>query len=1849
MCVVAMNLFRWVGMIGVLFFAAGQSHARSNENSAAFTATQLIRQFTLKNTVAQVSQGMQGYVREVNGEMRALPGEASPAGFPGDMSAVPTSSNLPKRDGAGRPLGYCAWDNSTTSPAAGFLAGQGVINPLVFAVVSPGLNGSMETSCAAILSQRSAQGDDYIQYTAPYQASSRHFKAAVSTLAQLQSMPGEENDIRLVTDNNQLYSYTGGQWVPIGNSKFVDDSVAGGPNAIAYTAGKVTVGDFMASTVTLTDSLTGVSAAFSGTLSAGNLTGSGAGLTDLNASNISSGILAPAYGGTGVDSSAASAGSLLIGNGSGFTLGQLAAGAGIAVVNGAGAITISNTGVLSVSGTANQITTSAGNGDIVLSLPQDISTSSVPTFGGMMLNGTLGGTDAMFSGVVSARRLLLSDGSGGVVLPNVVIGVGALDAVQSGVGGNTAIGTLALKENTSGSLNTGVGYSALQFNTTGSDNVAVGVDALQFNTTGSQNSALGMRSLFVVSTGERNVGVGLGAGASVTTGGNNTFLGSVSDALQSDLNYATALGAGALVGTSDTVVLGRVSDTTVIGSTGVASSGILLNKKLQVTGNVGITGNVEIGGTFTAAAFSGNGSGLTNLNASNVSSGMLGTAFGGTGVNASAAGNGQLLIGNGAGFTLRTLTAGTGIGVVNGAGTITISNNGVTSLAGTVNQINVSAATGAVTLSLPQNIATSSTPTFAGLTVNGNAALQTLTVANGITLNSSLENSATNNVIRSLAGHVTIAAEGAVDIIADNNNNNPDSSLALRIGRNDQTTLGSNYTSLLTVDQMGNLSSTSATFSGDLTARRLIVSDPRGVASPNVIVGANAMSGTQSGVGANTAVGLYALRANTTGAFNVAVGAAAAGLATASNELTAVGHQAAGNATASESVALGSYALFNSQGLYNVALGNNSMSGLTTGLANTVVGHYGMIYLSSGNSNIAIGHRSGNDLTSGNANVLIGDIAAGGMTSGEGNVAIGQATLVSPGLFSATALGYNANVTTSNTVVLGKAGNVTVIGATGRGETGVFFNKILQVTGNAGVSGNIVAGGSVSASAFIGDGSDLTNLNASNFTTGTMPVARGGTGLGSTPLNGQLLIGNGTGYTLRTLTAGTGIGVTNGAGTITLSNTGVTSLAGTANQVNVSASTGAITLSLPQSIATTSAPTFGGLTLSGNMSTSGDVTISNSQLRFNNVLGDKIHLFSTTYGLGIQSNNLTAFVPDGARFSVRNSGLSTGEEVFTVSSTGNATFSGKVNATHVSIADYATNLTNPNIIVGLGAMSAGAKSGLGGNTAVGYRALQFSTTGSDNVAVGSLALVVNSSGIANTAVGNQALRNNSGGDSNTALGNFALLSNDLGNSNTAVGYRALANNQTTSFNVAVGWNALENVTSAGRNVGVGGSSLRQSTGNLNTAVGQESGASIVGGFNNVFLGAFADGGPEVSFSAALGYNAKVYTDSTTVVGALATTVVIGSNGAADAGNLVGGKLQVTGSIRASGAVYGTSHPTYSDIRLKTDIQKLDNATILDRLGKLNAYSYLFTQAPGEGRKIGVIAQEIVQLFPEVAQQNAAGIYAVDYGALGALAAAGVGQLSTQVTRLDKTVIEHGQQLKSLDIRVGENHQKLLSLEGWRGEANTRMDNLQTAIDLNIEKIASHAVAIQTNKEAIARLDDVVKILDQGMRTNTDEIGKINSRWNSAFSAASDGSVLTVIAPELKAGNFSAQQIQTKSLYTQRLEAEMARIADLEVNHLRANQATARVVRAEEMNTGSVQVYASLGSPAYLFTAPRDGHYTVNTSALDGSYATATVIVNAGQAKIISIASEGIELLSEGNVVKASAAGKAIKASWIKMG
>lgn len=65
--------------------------------------------------------------------------------------------------------------------------------------------------------------------------------------------------------------------------------------------------------------------------------------------------------------------------------------------------------------------------------------------------------------------------------------------------------------------------------------------------------------------------------------------------------------------------------------------------------------------------------------------------------------------------------------------------------------------------------------------------------------------------------------------------------------------------------------------------------------------------------------------------------------------------------------------------------------------------------------------------------------------------------------------------------------------------------------------------------------------------------AYGGTGLSSAPANGQVDIGNGSGFTRTTLTAGSGVSIANGAGTITVSATGT---GGTVTTVSVATANG---------------------------------------------------------------------------------------------------------------------------------------------------------------------------------------------------------------------------------------------------------------------------------------------------------------------------------------------------------------------------------------------------------------------------------------------------------------------------------------------------------------------------------------------------------------------------------------------------------------------------------------------------------------------------------------------------------------------
>ena len=190
----------------------------------------------------------------------------------------------------------------------------------------------------------------------------------------------------------------------------------------------------------------------------------------------------------------------------------------------------------------------------------------------------------------------------------------------------------------------------------------------------------------------------------------------------------------------------------------------------------------------------------------------------------------------------------------------------------------------------------------------------------------------------------------------------------------------------------------------------------------------------------NSFYGFFAGNANTTGSFNSYFG------------------QSAGfsNTTASNN------AFFGADSGLNTTSGQNSFFGAFAGNANT-----------SGSLNSFVGDRAGLLNTTGNSNTFVGQNTGASNTTESNNTFIGANANGVPGITNATALGAGAQVTASNTLVLG-TNSVTV-----------------EVPGSLTV-----------ANSFSADGASLTNLNASNITSGTLdnarlgvvPIANGGTG-----------------------------------------------------------------------------------------------------------------------------------------------------------------------------------------------------------------------------------------------------------------------------------------------------------------------------------------------------------------------------------------------------------------------------------------------------------------------------------------------------------------------------------------------------------------------------------------------------------------------------------------------------------------------------------------------------------------------------------------------------------------------------------
>jgi len=159
----------------------------------------------------------------------------------------------------------------------------------------------------------------------------------------------------------------------------------------------------------------------------------------------------------------------------------------------------------------------------------------------------LGGTAFAFGSPTAGSAFLgFSGNNTSSSIYNTGVGSSALKSLTSGFG-NSSFGYVSLYENTNGIYNTAAGSYALLYNSTGSSNTAVGFEALDSNTSGSNNTAVGEQ-----------------AGP---------------DLRSQNLSNSTAIGAGATVSQSDSLVLGQ----TTAGSPGASHVNVGIGTAIPAT------------------------------------------------------------------------------------------------------------------------------------------------------------------------------------------------------------------------------------------------------------------------------------------------------------------------------------------------------------------------------------------------------------------------------------------------------------------------------------------------------------------------------------------------------------------------------------------------------------------------------------------------------------------------------------------------------------------------------------------------------------------------------------------------------------------------------------------------------------------------------------------------------------------------------------------------------------------------------------------------------------------------------------------------------------------------------------------------------------------------------------------------------------------------------------------------------------------------------------------------------------------------------------------------------------------
>jgi hypothetical protein len=316
---------------------------------------------------------------------------------------------------------------------------------------------------------------------------------------------------------------------------------------------------------------------------------------------------------------------------------------------------------------------------------------------------------------------------------------------------------------------------------------------------------------------------------------------------------------------------------------------------------------------------------------------------------------------------------------------------------------------------------------------------------------------------------------------------------------------------------------------------------------------------------------------------------------------------------------------------------------------------------------------------------------------------------------------------------------------------------------------------------------------ASNITSGTLAIARGGTGIGSYT-TGDLIVGSGS--TLAKLPVGTNTHVltadsTAGGGMkwAAATNGTVTSVSGvsplsvssptTAPIISIASATtsGTGVVQLTNSTSTTSSTLAATATAvksaydlaNAALPKSGGTMTGNLQLNSSSSVVFQGTSFNTTLNIVNPSAARTISLPNVGGTIVTTSGTSV---------VSNAMVASGIAGSKISFTSVNSLLLSNSVLVGQGA---GTR-----NIGLGHSVLANITTGFDNVAIGSDALANVTNGRGNIAVGSNALLSASSNDDNVVIGQDALPYLTAGDENVVIGNTALTVTDASSGNTAIG-------------------------------------------------------------------------------------------------------------------------------------------------------------------------------------------------------------------------------------------------------------------------------------------------------------------------------------------------------------------------------------------------------------------------------------------------------------------------------